>query len=146
MYIEASFPHVHLWHHHFRRRYHQQRRRSSLFIACSKHPSIHLHIYLLLHSSSSTAFNIAHIMSLPVHPHLHSGYYSPSSSSSPLESNSFPVVGPDPDDTTTGDDEDNMFRDMSFDEILEDLNARFLINLPKEEMNLLRVYWQAEQA
>ncbi|OWZ52898.1 mRNA-decapping enzyme subunit 2 [Cryptococcus neoformans c45] len=85
-------------------------------------------------------------MSLPVHPHLHSGYYSPSSSSSPLESNSFPVVGPDPDDTTTGDDEDNMFRDMSFDEILEDLNARFLINLPKEEMNLLRVYWQAEQA
>lgn len=39
-----------------------------------------------------------------------------------------------------------MFRDMSFDEILEDLNARFLINLPKEEMNLLRVYWQAEQA
>ncbi|KIY30842.1 mRNA-decapping enzyme subunit 2 [Cryptococcus gattii E566] len=80
------------------------------------------------------------------HPHLHSGYYSPSSSSSPLESNSFPTVGPDTDDTATGDDEDNMFRDMSFDEILEDLNARFLINLPKEEMNLLRVYWQAEQA
>lgn len=85
-------------------------------------------------------------MPLPVHPHLHPGYYSPSSSSSPLESNSFPVVGPDQDDITTGDDEDNMFRDMSFDEILEDLNARFLINLPKEEMNLLRVYWQAEQA
>lgn len=56
------------------------------------------------------------------------------------------MVGPDADDTATGDDEDNMFRDMSFDEILEDLNARFLINLPKEEMNLLRVYWQAEQA
>lgn len=87
-------------------------------------------------------------MPLPVdpHPHLDAGYYSPSSSSSPLESNSFPTVGPDPDDTATGDDEDNMFRDMSFDEILEDLNARFLINLPKEEMNLLRVYWQAEQA
>ncbi|ODN96275.1 hypothetical protein I350_08286 [Cryptococcus amylolentus CBS 6273] len=58
---------------------------------------------------------------------------------------------PDPDDTPIPDDgdiddEDNIFRDMTFDEIMEDLNARFLINLPKEEMNLLRVYWQAEQA
>lgn len=130
----------------FRRRHY--RRRRCFFVACSKHSSIHLYIYLLLHRPSSTAPNAAHTMPLPgdPHPHLHSGYYSPSSSSSPLESNSFPTVGSDPDDTATGDDEDNMFRDMSFDEILEDLNARFLINLPKEEMNLLRVYWQAEQA
>lgn len=51
---------------------------------------------------------------------------------------------PDPDDDAA--DEENIFRDMSFEEILEDLNARFLVNLPREEMNLLRVYWQAEQA
>jgi mRNA-decapping enzyme subunit 2 len=51
---------------------------------------------------------------------------------------------PDPEDDVP--DEENIFRDMSFDEILEDLNARFLVNLPKEEMNLVRVYWQAEQA
>ncbi|WWC66798.1 uncharacterized protein I206_100704 [Kwoniella pini CBS 10737] len=43
-------------------------------------------------------------------------------------------------------DEENIFRDMSWEEILEDLNARFLINLPREEMSLVRVYWQAEQA
>ncbi|KAK8845593.1 hypothetical protein IAR55_006309 [Kwoniella newhampshirensis] len=43
-------------------------------------------------------------------------------------------------------DEENIFRDMNWEEILEDLNARFLINLPKEEMSLVRVYWQAEQA
>ena len=42
--------------------------------------------------------------------------------------------------------EENIFRDMTFEEILEDLNARFLINLPREEMSLVRVYWQAEQA
>jgi mRNA-decapping enzyme subunit 2 len=42
--------------------------------------------------------------------------------------------------------EENVFRDMSFEEILEDLNARFLVNLPREEMTLVRVYWQAEQA
>lgn len=35
---------------------------------------------------------------------------------------------------------------MTFDEILEDLNARFLVNMPKEESGLVRVYWQAEQA
>ncbi|WVQ62674.1 uncharacterized protein L199_000821 [Kwoniella botswanensis] len=44
------------------------------------------------------------------------------------------------------DEEENIFRDMSWEEILEDLNARFLINLPREEMSLVRVYWQAEQA
>ena len=42
--------------------------------------------------------------------------------------------------------EDNIFRDMTFEEVLEDLNARFLVNLPEEEMSLVRVYWQAEQA
>ncbi|RXK34654.1 hypothetical protein M231_08089 [Tremella mesenterica] len=42
--------------------------------------------------------------------------------------------------------EDNLFRDMTFDEILEELNARFLINLPQEEMTPVRAYWQAEQA
>lgn len=43
-------------------------------------------------------------------------------------------------------DEENIFREMTFDEILEDLNARFLVNMPKEESGLVRVYWQAEQA
>jgi mRNA-decapping enzyme subunit 2 len=52
-----------------------------------------------------------------------------------------PVV----DDEDDGGDE-NIFRDMTFDEVLEDLNARFLVNLPKEEMTLVRIYWQAEQA
>jgi hypothetical protein len=42
--------------------------------------------------------------------------------------------------------EENIFRDMSLEDILEDLNARFLVNLPREEMTLVRVYWQAEQA
>lgn len=39
-----------------------------------------------------------------------------------------------------------VFRDMSWNEIMDDLNARFLLNLPKEELGLVRVYWQAEQA
>lgn len=43
-------------------------------------------------------------------------------------------------------DEENVFRDMTFEEILEDLNARFLVNLPEEELTLVRLYWQAEQA
>ena len=41
---------------------------------------------------------------------------------------------------------DSIFRDMTFEEVLEELNARFLVNLPREEMGLVRVYWQAEQA
>lgn len=49
-------------------------------------------------------------------------------------------------DTDPDASEENIFQDMTFDEILEDLNARFLINLPREEMSLVRVYWQAEQA
>jgi hypothetical protein len=62
----------------------------------------------------------------------------------PLEAVDVLDMIPDPDDDMG--DEENIFREMSFDEILEDLNARFLVNLPKEEMNLVRVYWQAEQA
>ena len=62
----------------------------------------------------------------------------------PLEPVNVLDMIPDPDEDMG--DEENIFRDMSFDEILEDLNARFLVNLPKEEMNLVRVYWQAEQA
>nr|ODN87587.1 hypothetical protein L203_03366 [Cryptococcus depauperatus CBS 7841] len=62
-----------------------------------------------------------------------------SAESSPMAQAAVPAPAED-------DDQDNIFREMSFDEILEDLNARFLINLPKEEMSLLRVYWQAEQA
>ncbi|ORX34807.1 hypothetical protein BD324DRAFT_604335 [Kockovaella imperatae] len=50
---------------------------------------------------------------------------------------------PDPDEDGG---EENIFRDMTFPDILEELNARFLVNLPKEEMGLVRVYWQAEQA
>lgn len=42
--------------------------------------------------------------------------------------------------------DESIFRDMTFDEVLEDLNARFLVNLPEEERSLVRLYWQAEQA
>lgn len=45
-----------------------------------------------------------------------------------------------------GDPDESMFRDLTFDEVLEDLNARFLVNLPQEEKSLVRIYWQAEQA
>jgi mRNA-decapping enzyme subunit 2 len=51
---------------------------------------------------------------------------------------------PDADDDAH--DEENIFRDMTFEEVLEDLNARFLVNLPSEESSMVRVYWQAEQA
>jgi mRNA-decapping enzyme subunit 2 len=61
--------------------------------------------------------------------------------SDPAESSS-----PRPQDDEGDASEENMFRDMTLDEILEDLHARFLINLPREEMSLVRVYWQAEQA
>lgn len=56
-----------------------------------------------------------------------------------------PPAGPStiPDDDG---DEENVFRDMTFEEVLEDLNARFLVNLPEEELTLVRLYWQAEQA
>ncbi|RSH81437.1 mRNA-decapping enzyme subunit 2 [Saitozyma podzolica] len=53
------------------------------------------------------------------------------------------MVQPDEEDDAG---EENIFRDMTFDEVMEDLNARFLVNLPKEEMTLVRIYWQAEQA
>ena len=42
--------------------------------------------------------------------------------------------------------EDAAFWDMPFAEILDELYARFLLNLPEEEMEPTRVYWQAEQA
>jgi mRNA-decapping enzyme subunit 2 len=43
-------------------------------------------------------------------------------------------------------DEDNVFRDMSFEDVLEELIARFMVNLPREETTPVRLYWQAEQA
>lgn len=49
-------------------------------------------------------------------------------------------------DGTGEDDQDNVFRDMSFDDTMEELIARFMVNLPKEETTLVRLYWQAEQA
>ncbi len=50
-------------------------------------------------------------------------------------------------DSSEGDAEaEAVFRDMTWEEIMDDLNARFLLNLPKEELGLIRVYWQAEQA
>ncbi|WVQ93571.1 hypothetical protein IAU59_000646 [Kwoniella sp. CBS 9459] len=94
-------------------------------------------------------------------PHLESNAYTGDSSSPAASSSSTPVpyhpsplasrAGPHPlADSDQVDDEpgeeENIFRDMNFEEILEDLNARFLINLPREEMSLVRVYWQAEQA
>jgi mRNA-decapping enzyme subunit 2 len=65
----------------------------------------------------------------------------PYSQSTMEQSYSNPIPMDDEDET-----EENIFRDMTFDEVLEDLNARFLLNLPKEEMTLVRIYWQAEQA
>ena len=53
------------------------------------------------------------------------------------------AIFPDPEEEGT---EENIFRDMSFQDIMEELNARFLVNLPREEQGLVRVYWQAEQA
>lgn len=47
---------------------------------------------------------------------------------------------------TGEDDQENVFRDMTFDEIMEELIARFMVNLPREETTLVRLYWQAEQA
>jgi len=44
------------------------------------------------------------------------------------------------------DDEDTIFRDMSFEDTLEELIARFMVNLPREETTPVRLYWQAEQA
>ncbi|WVW81843.1 hypothetical protein I302_103841 [Kwoniella bestiolae CBS 10118] len=104
-------------------------------------------------------------------PHLNNQFYNPASSpsfSSPAASSSstpipyHPTALPsklndqqslegadyhDNEDPSVGqEEEENIFRDMSWEEILEDLNARFLINLPREEMSLVRVYWQAEQA
>ncbi|WWC58153.1 uncharacterized protein I303_100688 [Kwoniella dejecticola CBS 10117] len=97
-------------------------------------------------------------------PHLtSSNQYYDSSSSPSASSSSTPIPhnpallpsklqqpllsGEDQEDPSAGqEDEENIFRDMSWEEILEDLNARFLINLPREEMSLVRVYWQAEQA
>ncbi|WWD22542.1 hypothetical protein CI109_107035 [Kwoniella shandongensis] len=63
----------------------------------------------------------------------------------PTTNTNFGGESDDPEEGTY-EDEENIFRDMNWEEILEDLNARFLINLPKEEMSLVRVYWQAEQA
>jgi len=50
------------------------------------------------------------------------------------------------DDMEGTDEEDNVFRDMSFEDILEELIARFMVNLPREETTPVRLYWQAEQA
>jgi len=41
---------------------------------------------------------------------------------------------------------DDIFRDLSITEIMEELETRFLYNLPKVETDLVRLYWQAEQA
>jgi mRNA-decapping enzyme subunit 2 len=44
------------------------------------------------------------------------------------------------------DDEESIFRNMSFEDVLEELIARFMVNLPREETTPVRLYWQAEQA
>ena len=78
-------------------------------------------------------------------PHLSSRHLShPANPAAPSSSSPRPTtsMNDEHDDAS----EENIFRDMTFEEILEDLNARFLINLPREEMNLVRIYWQAEQA
>lgn len=50
------------------------------------------------------------------------------------------------DEMDGNDDEENVFRDMSFEDILEELIARFMVNLPRAETTPVRLYWQAEQA
>ena len=47
---------------------------------------------------------------------------------------------------TDDDDEGAIFRDMSFTDIMEELHARFLVNLGQEERGMIRLYWAAEQA
>jgi hypothetical protein len=42
--------------------------------------------------------------------------------------------------------DDTIFRDLTFDEVIEDLNTRFLVNLPEEERTLIRLCFQAEEA
>jgi mRNA-decapping enzyme subunit 2 len=44
------------------------------------------------------------------------------------------------------DDEESIFRNMPFEDVLEELIARFMVNLPREETTPVRLYWQAEQA
>lgn len=63
-------------------------------------------------------------------------------SSSPAAGPSSTQVVPDEDDGS----EDNIFRDMEFEDVLDELAGRFLVNLPEEENSSLRLYWQAEQA
>lgn len=44
-----------------------------------------------------------------------------------------------------GDDE-NPYKGLPLEEVLDDLNTRFLINLPQSEWRAERLYWHAEQA
>lgn len=77
-----------------------------------------------------------------------SGYTTPPS---PASSSSHGPAWMHPDrtpDVLDDMDEDDLeiWRDKSFEETLEDLTARFMVNLPSSEITLVRLYWQAEQA
>lgn len=78
-------------------------------------------------------------------PAQHSLYDSdPAESSSSAMASRHRPTSPREDDEEAG--EENVFRYMTFEEILEDLSARFLNNLPQEEIEPVRAYWAAEQA
>jgi hypothetical protein len=49
-------------------------------------------------------------------------------------------------DMDGAEEEDNVFKDMSFEDVLEELIARFMVNLPRMETTPVRLYWQAEEA
>jgi hypothetical protein len=49
-------------------------------------------------------------------------------------------------DMDVTEEEDNVFKDMSFEDVLEELIARFMVNLPRMETTPVRLYWQAEEA
>lgn len=43
-------------------------------------------------------------------------------------------------------DEGNRYRDMPLDHILEDLIAKFMIDISNTKLTAVRLYWQAEEA
>lgn len=55
---------------------------------------------------------------------------------------------PDADDSNddSGAETERAMSKMGMRDILDDLNSRFLLNLPVQEMDLIRLYWQTEQA
>lgn len=82
----------------------------------------------------------------PTYDRYLSGDYRPSGHDGPADARDATPLGAGGEDGDDSDDGAAMFADLSFAEVVDELIARFLINLPPEETTLMRVYWQAEQA